>query len=405
MNILWGLLGIAILFLIAFLLSTNKKAISPRAVLGGLAIQLLFGFLVLKWDVGRRALEAVTQSVQKVMDFANAGISFLFGNLADPTQPTGFIFAFRVLPILIFLSSLIAVLYYLGIMQWIVRIIGGALAKLLGTSQAESLSATANIFLGQTEAPLVIRPYIGKLTPSELFAVMVGGLASVSGSTLFGYAALGVPLQYLLAAAVMAAPAGLVMAKLFFPETKAEEARREVKVDRDHDHANVIDAAARGASDGLMLALNVGAMLIAFIAIIALINGFVGGIGGLFGFPKLSLQLILGYIFSPIAFLIGVPWNEAVTAGSFIGQKLILNEFVAFTEFAPMMKNLSEKTIAMITFALCGFANLSSIAILLGGLGGMAPERRAEIARFGFRAVLAGTLANLLSAAVAGMFI
>ncbi|KEK25182.1 NupC/NupG family nucleoside CNT transporter [Bacillus gaemokensis] len=408
MNIIWGLAGIIVILLIGYLLSNNRKAISPRTVFGGLAIQLLFGFIVLEWEIGRIILEKVTQFVQKIMDFANAGILFLFGSLGDPTKMAGFVFAFRVLPILIFLSSVIAILYYLGIMQWIVRIIGGALARLLGTSQSESLSATANIFLGQTEAPLVIRPYMPRLTKSELFAVMVGGLASVSGSTLFGYAALGVPLKFLLAASVMAAPAGLIMAKLLFPETEKPEvhkAHEEDTKDDDKKPANVIDAAARGAADGLSLALNVGAMLIAFIAIIALLNGIVGGIGGLFGYPDLSLQLILGYIFSPLAFVIGVPWTEAITAGSFIGEKLILNEFVAFTDFAPHMGKLSEKTTAMITFALCGFANLSSVAILLGGLGGMAPTRRSDIAKFGLKSIIAGTLANLLSAAIAGMFV
>ncbi|EOW9528473.1 NupC/NupG family nucleoside CNT transporter [Bacillus cytotoxicus] len=407
MNIIWGVIGIIVILLIGYLLSNNKRAISLRTIFGGLAIQLLFGFIVLEWEFGRSVLEKVTQFVQRIMDFANAGILFLFGNLGDPTKMAGFVFAFRVLPILIFLSSVIAILYYLGIMQWMVRSIGGALAKLLGTSQSESLSAAANIFLGQTEAPLVIRPYMPHLTKSELFAVMVGGLASVSGSTLFGYAALGVPLKFLLVASVMVAPAGLIMAKLLFPETEKKEvctiSEEEEKEDRNKP-TNVIDAAARGAADGLSLALNVGAMLIAFIAVIALLNGIVGGIGGLFGYPHLSLQLILGYIFSPLAFAIGVPWTEAITAGGFIGEKLILNEFVAFTDFATQMGKLSEKTTAMITFALCGFANLSSVAILLGGLGGMAPNRRGDIAKFGWKSIIAGTLANLLSAAIAGMF-
>ncbi|ABS23750.1 NupC/NupG family nucleoside CNT transporter [Bacillus cytotoxicus] len=407
MNIIWGVIGIIVILFIGYLLSNNKRAISLRTVFGGLAIQVLFGFIVLEWDFGRSVLEKVTQFVQRIMDFANAGILFLFGNLGDPTKMAGFVFAFRVLPILIFLSSVIAILYHLGIMQWMVRSIGGALAKLLGTSQSESLSAAANIFLGQTEAPLVIRPYMPHLTKSELFAVMVGGLASVSGSTLFGYAALGVPLKFLLAASVMAAPAGLIMAKLLFPETEKKEVctiSKEDEKDERKKPTNVIDAAARGAADGLSLALNVGAMLIAFIAVIALLNGIVGGIGGLFGYSNLSLQLILGYIFSPLAFAIGVPWTEAITAGGFIGEKLILNEFVAFTDFAPQMGKLSEKTTAMITFALCGFANLSSVAILLGGLGGMAPNRRGDIAKFGVKSIIAGTLANLLSAAIAGMF-
>ncbi|WP_243387724.1 NupC/NupG family nucleoside CNT transporter [Bacillus kexueae] len=405
MNILWGLLGIAVIFVIAFIFSTSKKSINLRTVLGGLAIQLLFGFIVLKWEVGRQAFQAVTNAVQNVVNYANAGTSFLFGSLTDPTQATGFIFAFNVLTLIIFFSALISVLYYLGIMQWVIRIIGGALSKLLGTSKAESMSAAANIFVGQTEAPLVVKPYIKSMTKSELFAVMTGGLASVAGSVLFGYAALGVPLEYLLAASFMAAPAGLIMAKMMVPETEKPETLEGFKMESDEDAANVIDAAAKGASTGLQLALNVGAMLLAFIALIALLNGILGGIGGFFGLENLTLELILGYVFAPLAFVIGVPWEEALQAGSYIGQKLIVNEFVAYSSFAPEIANLSDKTVAVISFALCGFANLSSIAILLGGLGGLAPNRRQDIARLGIRAIFAGTLANLLSAAIAGMFI
>jgi len=404
-NILWGILGVAVIFVIAFILSENKKKINVRTILGGLSIQLIFAFIVLKWEVGRQAFQWITNKVQDVINYASAGKSFIFGSLTDPSQPTGFIFAFNVLTLIIFFSSLISVLYYLGIMQWIIRIIGGALSKLLGTSKAESMSAAANIFVGQTEAPLVVKPYIKNMTNSELFAVMTGGLASVAGSVLFGYAALGIPLDYLLAASFMAAPAGLIMAKMLVPETEKPETLDELKMENDEDAANVIDAAAKGASTGLQLALNVGAMLLAFISLIALINGILGGIGGFFGAENLTLELILGYLFSPLAFLIGVPWDEALQAGSYIGQKLIVNEFVAYSSFAPEIENLSDKTIAVISFALCGFANLSSIAILLGGLGGLAPNRRQDIARLGIRAVIAGTLANLLSAAVAGMFI
>lgn len=404
-NILWGILGIFVIFVIAFILSENKKSINPRTILGGLIIQLIFGFIVLKWDVGRQAFQWVTSKVQEVVNFASAGTSFIFGSLADPSQQTGFIFAFNVLTLIIFFSSLISVLYYLGIMQWVIRIIGGALSKLLGTSKAESMSAAANIFVGQTEAPLVVMPYIKNMTKSELFAVMTGGLASVAGSVLFGYAALGVPLEYLLAASFMAAPAGLVMAKMLVPETGKPETLEGFEMVHDDHSVNVIDAAARGASTGLQLALNVGAMLLAFIALIALLNGILGGIGGWFGVENLSLELILGYIFAPLAFVIGVPWEEALQAGSFIGQKLIVNEFVAYSNFAPEIANLSDKTVAVISFALCGFANLSSIAILLGGLGGIAPSRRQDIARLGIRAIIAGTLANLLSAAIAGMFV
>lgn len=404
MNLIWGIFGIFVVLGIAFLLSNKKKAINYRTIIGGLAIQLTFAFVVLKWEAGRSALQWFTMRIQDVINYANEGLSFVFGPLAGSDQ-FGFIFAFQVLTIIIFFSSLISVLYYLGIMQWFIKIIGGGLSKLLGTSQAESMSAAANIFVGQTEAPLVVRPFIEKMTQSELFAVMTGGLASVAGSVLVGYSLLGVPLEYLLAASFMAAPAGLVLAKLMMPETEESETSRELKMEKDTESVNVIDAAARGAGDGLKLALNVGAMLIAFIALIALINGILGGLGGLFGYDSLSLQSILGILFSPIAFAVGVPWSEAVAAGSFIGQKLVLNEFVAYSSFAPQIDQLSPKTVIVVSFALCGFANLSSMAILLGGLGGLAPSRRSDIAKLGLRAVVAGMLASLLSAAIAGIFI
>lgn len=403
LNILWGLAGIVVVLGIAFLLSSAKKSIKPRTILGGLAIQVLFAFIVLKWEVGREALLGLTNLVQSMISYANEGIAFVFGPLGDAENGVGFVFAFQVLVIIIFFSSLISVLYYLGIMQIIIKFIGGGLSKLLGTSKAESVSAAANIFVGQTEAPLVVRPFISKMTQSELFAVMTGGLASVAGSVLVGYALLGVPLEYLLAASFMAAPAGLIMAKMMMPETE-EVDDSNFEMEKDTNSVNVIDAAANGASDGLRLALNVGAMLIAFIALIALINGILGFFGGLVGAPNLSLELILGYIFSPLAFAIGVPWVEAVQAGSYIGQKLVLNEFVAYSSFAPEIANLSPKTVLVVSFALCGFANLSSMAILLGGLGALAPNRRPDIARLGIRAVAAGTLASLLSAAIAGMF-
>ncbi|WP_338787925.1 NupC/NupG family nucleoside CNT transporter [Metabacillus sp. FJAT-53654] len=403
MNLLWGIFGILVVLCIAFLLSSGKKAINFRTIIGGLAIQIIFAFIVLKWEAGRSGLEWFTLRVQDIINYANEGISFLFGPLASGGE-FGVVFAFQVLTVIIFFSSLISVLYYLGIMQWFIKIIGGGLSKLLGTSQSESISAAANIFVGQTEAPLVIRPYLAKMTKSELFAVMTGGLASVAGSVLVGYALLGVPLEYLLAASFMAAPAGLIMAKIMMPETE-RSSDSDFEISKDTDSVNVIDAAARGASDGLKLALNVGAMLLAFIALIALVNGILSGIGGIFGFETLSLEGILGILFSPIAFAVGVPWSEAVTAGSFIGQKLVLNEFVAYSAFAPQIDQLSDKTVMVVSFALCGFANLSSMAILLGGLGELAPNRRPDIARLGLRAVAAGMLASLLSAAIAGMFI
>ena len=396
-------MGMAVVLGIAFLFSTGKKSINPRTIIGGLALQLLFAFIVLKSEIGRKILLNVTEAVNNVIGYAGEGISFLFGPLADGNGELGVIFAFQVLTIIIFFSSLISVLYYLGIMQWIIKLLGGGLSKLLGTSKTESTSAAANIFVGQTEAPLVVRPFLKNMTNSELFAVMTGGLASVAGSTLAGYALLGVPLEYLIAASFMAAPAGLIMAKIIMPE-KEKPKDDEFVMEKDTGATNVIDAAAKGAGDGMSLALNVGAMLLAFIALIALLNGLLGGIGSWFGAEDLTIQSILGYVFSPLAFAIGVPWQEAVQAGSFIGQKLVLNEFVAYASFAPQIAELSDKTVMVISFALCGFANLSSLAILLGGLGGMAPERRPDIARMGMRAVAAGMLASLLSASIAGMF-
>jgi len=402
MNVLWGICGILIVLGIAFLCSSAKKSIKLRTILAGLTIQILFAFVVLKWEAGRAGLVSFSNGVINLISYANEGVSFLFGPLV--ADQTGVVFALQVLTIIIFFSSLISILYYLGIMQFFIKIIGGVLSKILGTSKAESISAAANIFVGQTEAPLVIRPFIAKMTKSELFAVMTGGLASVAGAVLVGYALLGVPMEYLLAASFMAAPGGLILAKIMIPETE-EIDETDFAMEKDESSANIVDAAAKGASEGLQLALNVGAMLLAFIGIIALVNGLLGGLGGWFGYSELSLEGILGYIFSPLAFAIGVPWAEAVQAGSYIGQKLVLNEFVAYSSFAPEIPDLSPKTVIIVSFALCGFANLSSMAALLGGLGSMAPNRRGDIARLGFRSVAAGMLASLLSASIAGMFI
>ncbi|UII54467.1 NupC/NupG family nucleoside CNT transporter [Cytobacillus spongiae] len=402
MNILWGMMGVTVVLAIAFIFSTNRKAIKLRTILGGLAIQFGFALIVLKWDAGKKGLEKLSLGVNEIVNYANEGINFLFGGLFAADN-IGFIFAFQVLTVVIFFSALISVLYYLGIMQLVIKFLGGGLSKLLGTSKAESLSAAANIFVGQTEAPLVVRPYLAKMTRSELFAVMTGGLASVAGSVLIGYSLLGVPLEYLLAASFMAAPAGLIIAKIMIPETEASVSSDDLTMEKDTESVNVVDAAARGASTGLQLALNIGAMLLAFIALIALVNGILGAVGGIFNYDGLTLEKILGVLFSPIAFAIGVPWSEAVQAGGFIGQKLILNEFVAYSSFAPQIEALSPKTVAVISFALCGFANVSSMGILLGGLGNLAPNRRNDIAKLGMRAVLAGMLASLLSAAIAGM--
>lgn len=402
MQILWGLFGIFVILGIAVLASRNRKAINIRTVLGALIIQIGFAFAVLKWETGRLVFQKITAFVQTIIDSSNEGIQFLFGGVLSEDAV---IFAFQVLTVVIFFSSLISVLYYLGVMQFLIKIIGGFLSRILKTTRPESMSAAANIFVGLTEAPLVIKPYLEKLSKSELFAVMTGGTASVSGSVLVGYSLMGIPLEYLLAACFMAAPAGLLIAKILVPETEVKRVEQDIQIEKDTDTINVIDAAAKGASVGLNLALQIGAMLLAFISLIALINLGLSWIGGWFGVESLTLETILGYLFAPLAFVIGVPWEEAVLAGSFIGQKFVINEFVAYSSFAPEISSLSDKTVAVVSFALCGFANLAAVAILLGGLGGLAPKRRPDIAQFGLLAVIGGTLANLLSAAIAGMLL
>jgi len=418
MTLIMSLVGMVTLIVIALAFSYDRRAIRLRTVIGAFAIQAGIGAFVLYVPFGQSVLKTLSDAVSQVVMYANDGIGFVFGGLAE-VDNVGFVFAIKVLPVIIFFSSLIAVLYYIGIMQWVIRLLGGLLQKALGTSRTESLSATANIFVGQTEAPLVVRPFIARMTPSQLFAVMCGGLASVAGSVLAGYAAMGVPMEYLVAASFMAAPGGLLFAKLIMPETRDPEdsvSRVEEEQEANADRpSNVLDAAAAGATSGLKLAANVGAMLIAFIGLIALINGMLGGIGGWFGFEALSLEWILGWLFAPLAFLLGVPWEEATLAGSFIGQKVVVNEFVAYINLAPYLDGeqlvtatgqaMTPHTMAILSFALCGFANLSSIAILLGGLGSIVPSRRHEIARFGLKAVLAGTLSNLMSASIAGFFL
>ena len=413
MNILMGLVGMAVLMSIALLFSTNRKAINLRTIGGALALQTLIPAIVLLTPWGASALKSISNGVQAVIDSANAGIGFLFGPLVSDKMfelfaGNGFIFALKVLPVIIFFASLMSVLYHLNIMQWVIKIFGGGLQKMLGTSRTESMSAAANIFVGQTEAPLVVKPYINTMTSSELFAIMAGGLASVAGAVLAGYASMGISLDYLIAASFMAAPGGLLMAKILVPETEKLDDKLEQSIAEEQEEeveaANVLDAAAIGASSGLSLAMNVGAMLLAFIALIALLNMMLGGIGGLFGYGDITMQMILGYLFSPIAYILGIPWSEAVHAGSLLGQKLVINEFVAYVDFIANKELFSAHSQAIITVALCGFANLSSIAILLGGLGILAPSRRQEIARFGLKAVLAGTLSNFMSATLVGIF-
>ncbi|WP_460047710.1 NupC/NupG family nucleoside CNT transporter [Sessilibacter sp. MAH2] len=403
MTTLTSLLGIALLLIFGFLISKTKSAINWRTVGIAFALQFSIGAFALYLPIGQTVLNAISSGISQVLSYGTDGIQFLFGDLGK--MKLGFIFAFNVLPVIIFFSALISLLYYIGIMGWVVKILGGGLQKLLGTSKAESMSATANIFVSQTEAPVVIRPYIPSMTQSEIFAVMVGGMATVAGSVLAGYVGLGVELKYLLAASFMAAPGGFLMAKLLVPETEKVTEHEKIIANNRHEYVNVFDAAAGGASNGLMLAVNIGAMLLAFIALIALLNGMLGGIGGWFGVEDLTLQRILGYLFQPVAFVLGIPWSETHLAGALIGQKLVLNEFVAYVEFSEIKDQMSPYTQAIVTFALCGFANFSSIAIQLGGLGVMAPNRRGDIAKLGLRAVLAAFMANLMNAAIAGFFI
>jgi len=411
-----SLLGVLVLLALAWMLSTNRRAIAWRTVLGALFLQALIGGWVLAMPSGIATLEAVSAGVGQVLAYSREGIEFMFGwsangamgSLAASVEAKGFapIFAVNVLPVIVIFSALVSVLYHLGIMGWTIRLLGGALQRVLGTSRPESLSAAANVFVGQAEAPLVARPFIPTMTASELFAIMVGGLASIAGSVMAGYAAMGIELKYLIAACFMAAPGGLLMAKMVMPET--EQPKNDLAELDDLESmksVNLFDAAASGALSGMHIALAVGAMLVAFIALMAMVNGLLGALGGLFGYPELTLELILGWVFQPLAWLLGVPWGEAEAAGSFIGQKLVLNEFVAYLSFTEQRAAFAPLTQAIITFALCGFANFSSIAILLGGLGSVAPNRREDIARFGFRALLAATLANLMSAALAGFYL
>ena len=406
-----GILGIIVILAIAVAFSSNRKAIHLRVVGAAFALQTVIAALVIYWSGGQKAIEILSSGVLAIIRFANAGIDMVFGPLAD-IEVVGFSFAFNVLPIIIFFAALMSVLYHLRIMELLVRIVGGALHKIIGTGAIESMNAAANIFVGQTEAPLVVKPYLKGLTDAQFFAVMVSGLASVAGTVLAGYVLMGAELKYLLAAAFMAAPGGLLMAKIIMPDDEyiPPGKHEPLKMEPSH-HKNLILAAAAGTTDGLRLAVNIGAMLVAFVALIALFNGLVGGVCGLLGIDTLlgvetvTLEWILGKIFQPLMWLLSVPWNEAEAAGSLFGEKIILNEFVAFSHLTDRLAGMSPRTIAVTTFSLCGFANLSSIAILLGGLGVLVPEKRELIGRFGMKTVLAGSLSNLMSAALAGIML
>lgn len=404
MTIIMSLVGILTLFGLAWLLSDNKKHINFRTVGIAFALQVAIAALILYIPHGDTALNALAGAVENVIAYANVGILFLFGELGE-RKPGTLIFAIHVLPVIVFFAALMATLYYLGIMQKVVSILGGALHKLLKTSRVESMSVVADIFVGHTEAPLVIRPYLSGMTNSELFTVMTAGMATIAGAVMAGYAAMGIDLKYLITASFMGAPGAVLMAKMIMPETNYQDPKLDdAQYSESGKPVNIFEAIANGARDGLMLALNVGAMLLAFVAMIALLNGMIGGVGGWFGVEALTFEKILGTLLAPLAFLLGVPWNEAVSAGSLIGQKFVVNEFVAYINFVGIKSQLSAHTQVIVTFALCGFANLSSIAMMLGGLGTLAPERRSDIARLGLKAVLAGTLSNLMSAVLAGLF-
>jgi CNT family concentrative nucleoside transporter len=404
MSALVTLLGICVLFALALLLSSDRRAINLRTVTVAFALQVAMAALILYVPGGERALGAVSAAVQHVIDYANVGIVFLFGELGQ-RKPGSITVAFHVLPVIVFFAALMSTLYYLGIMQRVVSIVGGWVHKLLRTSQTESMSAVANIFLGHTEAPLVVRPYLATTTESEMFAIMTVGCATIAGAVMAGYAAMGIDLKYLITASFMGAPGGLLMAKIVLPETRYRDIRVDyVHVSEPAPSINIFEAIANGARDGLALALNVGAMLLAFVAMIALLNGIMSWIGSFFGVESLTFEGVLGQLLAPLAWLIGVPWVDAHQAGSLIGQKFIVNEFVAYVNLAAIKDTLQPQTQIIVTFALCGFANLTSIAILLGGLGSLVPERRSDIARLGLRSVLAATLANLMSAALAGLF-
>ena len=399
-----SLFGLLLMLFIAYLCSENKRKINWRTVISGVLLQTLFGLIILKTSVGHQVFEGAREFFAGILNFTNEGSNFVFGNLNNPGK-MGFIFAFMVLPTIIFMSSLMSVLYHLGIMQIIINLTAKVMVKVMGTSGAESLAAAANIFAGQTEAPLVVKPFIGKMTRSELMSLMTGGMATVAGGVLAAYVGLGIDAGHLLAASVMSAPAALVCAKMMVPEVESSMSTGKIKMSYEKTTSNLIDAAAFGAGEGLKLALNVGAMLLAFIALIAMLNGLLSVVGGWFNFPQLSLELVSGYIFAPVAYLLGVPWSEAMAVGTLLGKKLVINEFVAYLDLQQQISTLSPRSVVISTYALCGFANFSSIAIQLGGIGTIAPERRKDLASLGIKCLIGGTLACLMTAAIAGIFI
>ncbi len=400
-----GLIGITLILALGVALSHNRRVIRWRVVGWGLGLQLAFAIFVLRTPIGQDLFRWLGGVVTSILSFSYAGSSFVFGELGRQHSSIGVVLAFQILPAIIFVSALFAILYYLGVMQWVVRAFALVMSKVMGASGAESLDVAASIFMGQTEAPLTIRPFLSRLTRSELMTVMTAGMAHISGSIMVAYIAFGVEARHLLTAVIMTAPGTIMMAKLMEPETEQPETYGNVKLDIPKTDVNVLDAAARGTSEGLSLMLNVIAMLIAFVALVALVNGLFGVIHGQVpGFPE-SIQVVLGWVLRPVAWVMGVPWQDCGTIGSLLGTRTVLNEFIAYSQLGPLKPVLDPRSFTIASFALAGFANFGSVGIQIGGIGALAPNRKADLARLGLRAMVAGTLANFLSACIAGMLL
>ena len=419
LSTLQPLIGLVGILGLAYALSTNRKAISPRVVGWGLGLQVLFALIVLKTSIGQSVFTVLGDKMRQLLEFSIVGSGFVFGALGDGAVWSrvmtgalgeegaryGVVFAFQILPTIIFIAALFAILYFIGVMQFIVRLFAVVMNKVMGASGAESLNVAASIFMGQTEAPLTIRPFLARMTQSELMTVMTSGMAHISGGIMAAYIAFGIDAKHLLTAVIMTAPGTLMMAKMFVPETETPETRATVKLEVVNEDVNIIDAAGRGTAEGLHLALNVGAMLISFVALIALVNAILGAAGGWVGLQGFSLQTIFGWVFSPVAWSLGVPWKDAATIGNLLGTRMVLNEFIAFAQLGGMKDVLDPKSFTIATFALCGFANFASIGMQIGGIGALAPSRRGDLARLGLRAMLAGTLANFLTAIIVGFLL
>ncbi len=404
MEKLISFIGLLIFIGIGYVLSTDRKKIAWRTVGMGVGLQLFLAVLILKTSGGRLFFDGAKDFFNAILAYTAEGSRFIFGDLIN-VEKSGFIFAFLVLPTVMFMSSLMSILYHIGIMQKIVQWSAWVMMKVMRVSGAESLSAAANIFVGQTEAPLVVRPYVNDMTNSELMALMTGGMATVAGGVLAAYVGFGIDAGHLLSASVMSAPAALVCAKLLVPESEKSKTAGKVELNAEKNTVNIIDAAAAGAGEGLKLALNVGAMLLVFIALIAMLNGILGYFGGLVGFPQLSFELIMGYVFAPVSFIMGVPWEECTQVGTLLAKKLVINEFVAYLDLKAMLGTLSKRSVIISTYALCGFANFSSIAIQIGGIGTLAPNRTQDLSRLGIKSLIGGTLACLMTATIAGILI